>query len=536
MNNIKYLILLYLLGGFAGMGAQEAPEISEEGAAQSAETEAPLAEDAISESSGGSETVAAEALEVEEEVEQPEKVKPRDLVIIGSENSLGPNQRSKDMVTIGGNSFSEGHVDGDMVTIWGDATLLGYVDGNFVVIMGSAELGPGAEVDGSAVVIGGKLNVHPTAKIDQKRVNIPFFVPGIPGGMPGKFQDFRNFIQECVMMGRPISPNVPFTLYLAGIFLLFYLLLAVIFPKPLERCRIALKDRLLQSFLTGILTYASWPLFLLLLAITLIGLVLVPFAQITLIALTVFGKAVVFLHIGKQIGRAINLPALEHALLSIILGGIVVYPLYMIPFFGIFLWLLLSILGLGAVVISIIGSISKRKEDDFPAPDGELPPPQATKDSEDSGQSDGSALPKKKLNQPGAPLSQVDSASAALFGRVGFWWRTLATLIDLFVVGAIVAFLDIDFPLIPLFAYFIIFWGWKGSALGGMALGIRVQKISGEPLDWPTSFIRSFCSAISFIPFLLGFFWAGWDPEKQSWHDKIAGTTVVRIPPGYTWN
>ena len=26
----------------------------------------------------------------------------------------------------------------------------------------------------------------------------------------------------------------------------------------------------------------------------------------------------------------------------------------------------------------------------------------------------------------------------------------------------------------------------------------------------------------------LGFFWIGWDDRKQGWHDKLAGTLVVR--------
>jgi len=28
----------------------------------------------------------------------------------------------------------------------------------------------------------------------------------------------------------------------------------------------------------------------------------------------------------------------------------------------------------------------------------------------------------------------------------------------------------------------------------------------------------------------LGFFWAGWSREKQSWHDKIADTIIVKLP------
>jgi uncharacterized RDD family membrane protein YckC len=28
----------------------------------------------------------------------------------------------------------------------------------------------------------------------------------------------------------------------------------------------------------------------------------------------------------------------------------------------------------------------------------------------------------------------------------------------------------------------------------------------------------------------VGFLWIIWDAEKQAWHDKIAGTVVVRLP------
>jgi uncharacterized RDD family membrane protein YckC len=34
------------------------------------------------------------------------------------------------------------------------------------------------------------------------------------------------------------------------------------------------------------------------------------------------------------------------------------------------------------------------------------------------------------------------------------------------------------------------------------------------------------------IPLGLGFFWIIHDPMAQGWHDKIAGTKVVKIPVG----
>lgn len=40
--------------------------------------------------------------------------------------------------------------------------------------------------------------------------------------------------------------------------------------------------------------------------------------------------------------------------------------------------------------------------------------------------------------------------------------------------------------------------------------------------------MRGLASALSIIVFFLGFLWMLLDGDKQTWHDKIAGTVVVR--------
>ena len=37
---------------------------------------------------------------------------------------------------------------------------------------------------------------------------------------------------------------------------------------------------------------------------------------------------------------------------------------------------------------------------------------------------------------------------------------------------------------------------------------------------------------LSLAAAFLGFIWIAFDAEKQAWHDKIAGTIVVRSPRG----
>jgi uncharacterized RDD family membrane protein YckC len=78
--------------------------------------------------------------------------------------------------------------------------------------------------------------------------------------------------------------------------------------------------------------------------------------------------------------------------------------------------------------------------------------------------------------------------------------------------------------------YYIYFEGSpKGQTPGKMALGIRVIDYStGGPLGYGKAFVRWLGRILSGIC-LLGYLWMLWDKEKQTWHDKIAGTVVVPV-------
>jgi len=80
--------------------------------------------------------------------------------------------------------------------------------------------------------------------------------------------------------------------------------------------------------------------------------------------------------------------------------------------------------------------------------------------------------------------------------------------------------------------YHVFLWTWKGTTIGGIIVGIKVIRLDGRPLDFPVALIRALASVLSFFVLGLGFFWVGITKEKQSWHDKIAGTVMVKVPPG----
>jgi uncharacterized RDD family membrane protein YckC len=84
--------------------------------------------------------------------------------------------------------------------------------------------------------------------------------------------------------------------------------------------------------------------------------------------------------------------------------------------------------------------------------------------------------------------------------------------------------------LIVALAYFAGMWAWKGTTVGGIVLKLHVVRCDGQPMTFVVALVRSLAAAFSVIVLFLGFLWIAWDRDKQGWHDKIAGTIVVRLP------
>jgi uncharacterized RDD family membrane protein YckC len=55
------------------------------------------------------------------------------------------------------------------------------------------------------------------------------------------------------------------------------------------------------------------------------------------------------------------------------------------------------------------------------------------------------------------------------------------------------------------------------------------RRGTGRPIGYGRAFIRWLGSILSVIPLFLGYFWMLWDREKQTWHDKMAGSVVVDL-------
>jgi uncharacterized RDD family membrane protein YckC len=131
------------------------------------------------------------------------------------------------------------------------------------------------------------------------------------------------------------------------------------------------------------------------------------------------------------------------------------------------------------------------------------------------------------------PPPVIAMAPNVTLPRAGFWIRAAALLIDLILIGVIFGPLSAGHLILPgLAAYGAVMWKYKGTTIGGIVCGLRVVRLDDRPLDWPTTVVRALGCFLSLAVAGLGFVWVVFDSERQSWHDKIAGTVVVRPPRG----
>jgi len=132
---------------------------------------------------------------------------------------------------------------------------------------------------------------------------------------------------------------------------------------------------------------------------------------------------------------------------------------------------------------------------------------------------------------------------------VGFWPRVGASLIDTVLVVVICAPLllwvygpaywestrFIQGPadvlinwVLPAIAV-VLFWIYRQATPGKIAISARIvdARTGGRPTTGQLVG-RYLGYYVSMLPLFAGFVWVAFDPRKQGWHDRLAGTVVVR--------
>ncbi len=449
------------------------------------------------------------------------------LFNLGSDSHLAAGERADSVVSILGSSSNDGEA-GDVVSILGDTRVTGpvthsavavlgdtYIDakveGDVVAVFGNLELGPHAEVGGNVVAVGGTLHRDPAAIVEGQ-------IENIFRGNFGSAHGLRVWVRDCLLYGRPLAliPGLGWAWGLAFFCLALYVFIAVFFREALSRCVETFESQPGQTVLAALIAMLLTPVLVVLLCVTVIGIAAVPFVAAALVCVSLFGKAVILAWVGRRVtGRRATGPA-SHPAMAVLIGGALVLLLYVVPILGFIVYKMLGLLGFGAVVYTLI--LAAR----------------AHQAGKGAGTADHSSMPPNSTPPASTPPASAAASPrpiTAALPRAGLLRRMAALLIDILLIGFLLGVLHNAFraELVVLAAYGAIMWKVRGSTIGGSILDIQVVRLNGQDMDWSTALVRALGCFLSLAVAGLGFFWIAFDPEGQAWHDKIAGTVVVRV-------
>jgi uncharacterized RDD family membrane protein YckC len=437
----------------------------------------------------------------------------------------------------------------ELVVVMGSVDVQGTVTRDAVVVLGGARLSRDAAIEDSLVVIGGSVVIEPGARVDRDLVVVAGALETPEGFSPGgeqivigpavlgsRLAAVTPWITRGLLWGRPIVPDVAWVWGVVGLFFLVYLALNILFGGAVQTITATLTERPLTTFVVGLLVLLLTAPICMLLAVSVVGLAAVPILLCALLVAALLGKVAVARWIGERIVPGERRPAEDGRPGSTVYfaaGCAALVIAYLIPLLGFTVWTLAGVLGLGAATLATIAAYRREHPPQAPAIDAARPA--AAYASSGYGVSPAAASERTLAMSPApGPDAVPHAADLVAFPRAAFHERLAAFALDIILVLIAHALLDLTDRngafFLFLLAYHIGFWTWKATTVGGIICQLRVVRVDGAPLRFVDALVRGLSSIFSLAVVGLGALWILRDPERQAWHDRIAGTYVVKVP------
>jgi uncharacterized RDD family membrane protein YckC len=467
---------------------------------------------------------------------------------------------------LGDYTLKAGDTARQVVVIGGNAKIDGRVTDNVVVILGKAELGSTAVVEDSFVAVASTVDIAEGAKVNHDFVVVgeaqapTSFQPGgehVIIGTAGFGEGLRSLVPwltHGLLLARPIVPWLGWVWIAAAMFFFINLCVNALFDTPVRACTTILHATPLSTFMAGLLVLLLAGPLCFLLAVSVIGIAVIPFLLCAMLFAAVIGRVAFARWIGMSIVRQDDPADRSESMRSFAIGSAVMCVAYIIPVVGFMVWALAGVFGLGAATLAF--NRAYRREN--PKTPKKTPPSEtiATPPAVPFTAGPASDLPMAPDLPPDAPPidlppvadepappppARYSAADLVVFPKAVFVERLAGFVLDAIVIMIIAQFLEFDrhnapFERLTLFlalAYHVGFWTWKGSTPGGMICQLRVIRTDGKALEFSESLVRGLTGIISLAVVGLGFLWILRDPERQAWHDRVAGTYVVKVPRAY---
>jgi hypothetical protein len=272
-------------------------------------------------------------------------------VRIGQNFELKADQAVRQALVIGGDAIIEGHVDRDVVVILGKAQLAStaVIDGSFVVIGGTASVTEGAKVSRDLLVVGG---IDAPSGFNPGGEHVVVGTAGLGRSLSG----IVPWLTNGLLLGRPIVPSLPWVWAVAGVFFLINLLFNTVFDAPVRATAVTLRTTPFSAFVTGLLVLLLIGPICVLLAVSVIGIAVIPFVLCAMLLGAIFGRIGVVRWLGTSVSGEEEPGNRLHALRSFVIGSAIVCVAYMIPILGFVTWIIVGLLGLGAATLAFFAA------------------------------------------------------------------------------------------------------------------------------------------------------------------------------------
>lgn len=295
-----------------------------------------------------------------------------DQVVFGDTFRLESGDEVDNLYVMGGTAtLEEGStVNGNLYLMGGVVDSDAQIDGDVQIFGGSLKLRSKAVVNGDVDVVGGSVTREDGAQIKgdynpNAQSMVPFNMPDVPGvpNMPG--MHWGNWGYD---NGSPFMNYSNYTLWdvlgtLGGIVIMAILamLAMLLLPRPIERvARAAVKAPGWTGGM-GLLTLIVVPFLVVIMVLTCILSIAVPFVALALVIAGMMGWIAIGLELGKQMGKMLKVdwhPAIYAGIGTLVMCTVSA-GMSLVPFVQCFGWIpgtIVLLVGLGAALLTFFGS------------------------------------------------------------------------------------------------------------------------------------------------------------------------------------
>lgn len=254
----------------------------------------------------------------------------------------GLEKGKQSLVKIGESiTIPEGAEIRSAVSVGGSITVYGQVLEDVVAVGGSVFLKDSAVVGGDVVAVGGKVMKEPGAitKGDIVEVSVAGVAPMV-----------SFFTKGGILRGLALF----WLLNIIG-FIVLTIILVALFTPQLGRVSACLEGDLLRNFLIGLLIAILFVPIIILLAVSIVGIILIPVWVVVVVAAGIFGYIAAGHLLGKKTLQAFKVAG-KSMMVETLTGVILLCLVGLIPIGGFLIKMIAALCGLGGVYQARFGT------------------------------------------------------------------------------------------------------------------------------------------------------------------------------------